>query len=61
MGKFKKIENKYFKTINKIPLKKLAPPYPKPDRDASPVNKTANHAGFYQKLVFWLCICEPAL
>jgi hypothetical protein len=47
--------------MNKIPLKKLAPPYPKPDRDASPVNKTANHAGFYQKLVFWLCIYEPAL
>jgi hypothetical protein len=47
--------------MNDIPLKKLAPPYLKPDRDTSPVNKTAKHAGFPEKLVFWLCICEPAL
>jgi hypothetical protein len=38
--------------MNKIPLKKLAPPYPKPDRDASPVNKTAKHAGFSEQPVF---------
>jgi hypothetical protein len=47
--------------MNDIPLKKLFPPYPKPDRDASPVNKTAKHASFSEKLVFWLCICEPSL